>query len=158
MSAMRKKYCTKMKNYIQEKINQIKKQRNEEEKYKLEYLKSVQPLFDKFNNIFDSEFKENIGKLIKFLNENKEFDDCISINHLNSDGKFIVYNNYCEVRLILNIELKKIELMANNTNEVKIYQLDERGIKNAKLDLIDCITDLFSYPTNPEEKNLNRLY
>jgi hypothetical protein len=146
-----------IKQYVDKKIKDIKQQRAIEAKWTLEVLKFHKTLLEKFNKIFDDKFMSNLDKLVKVLEEGKEFDDLIRINRMPEQSKLLVYNNFTEVSIVLNYETKNLEIKKISTPGVAVYDLTKNGINNAKVDFIDAITNEFQYSTNPKEKEFYKI-
>lgn len=143
--------------YIDNKIKEINQQRLIEAKWTQEVLDHQQKLKSKFNNTFDELFIEQIKKLIKVLDQNKEFEDLISINSNREQSSIIVGNQYLEVKIYLNFETKNIEITHNSYSGHVVYDLTQSGTDKAKKDFIDEIIEQFQYPAGSKEKNLRNI-
>jgi hypothetical protein len=146
-----------LKHYIDKKIEDILHQRTIEKKWTEEVLEYQKELRSKFNLSFDKKFLDEIKKLITILDQNKEFEDLISLNKVLDQSKIVVCNQFSEVKLYLNYETKNIEIAKISRSGVAVYDFTKNGIENAKKDFVDEIINEFQYASNPKEKEFVKI-
>ena len=102
-------------------------------------------------------FMDKEKMIFSKFDQNKEFEDLISINKVLDQSKIIVCNQFSEVKLYLNYETKNIEISKISRSGAAVYDFTKNGIENAKKDFVDEIINEFQYASNPKEKELVKI-